>query len=213
MPQKFVRKHYFINPRFQTRFLISFVVPMVVLILFIGVVMFFSAGAIIDSTLGLVGEEIHNMIRSKEMHVTEPAVCNSEIVAQLRRFASDWRAGDSAGFTGTLLVSTYKVLAAGLLIVLVELALLTVFVSHKIAGPMYRFQKFCEGIRSGDLTQRVHLRKGDEMMDMADDLNRVAEFMAKRVREIRLSLEKVKPAAEDKAAFEEALKKLSDFKA
>lgn len=212
MPQKYVRKHYFINPRFQTRFLISFVVPMVILIVFIGIVMFFSARTVINSTLSLIGEEIHNIIRSKEMHVTDPVICNAEIVSQLRQYASEWREGNSSGFTGSLLASTSGVLAVGLLVVLAELALLTVFVSHKIAGPMYRVQKFCESMRSGDLTSRMHLRKGDEMMEIAEDLNRVAETVAGRIREARGALEKVRPHPEDQAAFAEALKKLSDLK-
>jgi len=36
-------------------------------------------------------------------------------------------------------------------------------VSHKIAGPLYRFEKSLEAISSGDLTHRFTLRGGDEL--------------------------------------------------
>lgn len=47
--------------------------------------------------------------------------------------------------------------------------------SHKIAGPVYRIEKTLYEIARGNLTPRVKLRKGDELWDLADIINTMAE--------------------------------------
>lgn len=47
----------------------------------------------------------------------------------------------------------------------------TLFVSHKIAGPMYRFKKVLEGVKDGDFSHGFHLRSGDQVKDVADSMN------------------------------------------
>src|SRR6056297_3494848 len=39
----------------------------------------------------------------------------------------------------------------------------TLFVSHRIAGPLYRFEKELKDIGKGDLTKKISLRKKDQM--------------------------------------------------
>ena len=46
-----------------------------------------------------------------------------------------------------------------------------VHISHRIAGPMYNIGKVLEQTRSGDLTARVQLRKGDYLFGVADSVN------------------------------------------
>jgi len=47
---------------------------------------------------------------------------------------------------------------------------LSVFVmlysSHKIAGPLYRFEKLCEQVGDGQLDTITSLREGDQLQDM-----------------------------------------------
>lgn len=50
-----------------------------------------------------------------------------------------------------------------------------IFISHKIAGPLYRFEASLKEISSGDLTHRIKTRKKDQLKDLADSLN---EFTA-----------------------------------
>jgi len=47
----------------------------------------------------------------------------------------------------------------------------TLFVSHKIAGPMYRFKKVLEGVRDGDFSRGFTLRSDDQIKDVADSMN------------------------------------------
>ena len=57
-------------------------------------------------------------------------------------------------------------------IVLVFLVfLMSIFVSHKIAGPIYRLRKFLDEISGGVFTKKVNFRKGDYFLELADDMN------------------------------------------
>lgn len=62
-----------------------------------------------------------------------------------------------------------------LLVVIMLLGSLSIFISHKIAGPLYRLKKALQEITEGNLDTRVTLRKGDELRDMAEHINHLAE--------------------------------------
>jgi len=49
--------------------------------------------------------------------------------------------------------------------------------SNKIAGPMYRLVKSLQRIREGDLEFTVKLREGDELTELADELNRHIQWL------------------------------------
>ncbi len=58
-----------------------------------------------------------------------------------------------------------------LLVFLVLVVIFSVFISHRIAGPIYRFEKTLQAIAGGDMTMRVGLRKRDEFKPLADTMN------------------------------------------
>ncbi len=52
---------------------------------------------------------------------------------------------------------------------------ISALVSHKMAGPVYRFEQVFKAVARGDYSQRVHLRKGDQLMDMQDEFNKMMD--------------------------------------
>ena len=54
---------------------------------------------------------------------------------------------------------------------LVIMLLISLYVSHRFAGPIYRFEKSAQIAASGDLTNRVCLRTGDELAELQDEFN------------------------------------------
>lgn len=60
-----------------------------------------------------------------------------------------------------------------------------IFVSHKIAGPMYRIEKSAEAIRQGDLRVNFHVRKGDEMKGAASALEDMVESLHADIKKIK----------------------------
>ncbi len=65
---------------------------------------------------------------------------------------------------------TYKLSLYVLCVVVIS-----ALVSHKMAGPVYRFEQVCKAITKGDYSQRVHLRKGDQLMDLQDAFNEMMD--------------------------------------
>ena len=52
--------------------------------------------------------------------------------------------------------------------------------SHRIVGPMNRLKRMLEAIGRGDFSQRITLRKGDALEDLAAAINRMAESLQQR---------------------------------
>lgn len=64
-----------------------------------------------------------------------------------------------------------SLMLARLLVYLVVILLISVFVSHRFAGPIYRFEKSAQAVSQGDLTHRVSLRTGDELLELQEEFN------------------------------------------
>ena len=52
--------------------------------------------------------------------------------------------------------------------------------SHRIVGPMNRLKRMLEAIGQGDFSQRITLRKGDALEDLAAAINQMAESLQQR---------------------------------
>ncbi|MBI4387196.1 MAG: methyl-accepting chemotaxis protein [Elusimicrobia bacterium] len=51
------------------------------------------------------------------------------------------------------------------------ISLVSIFFSHRLAGPIYRFEKSTQVVGAGDLTHRVSLRTGDELLELQEEFN------------------------------------------
>lgn len=49
--------------------------------------------------------------------------------------------------------------------------------SHRVSGPAYRLTKSMERIREGDIGFRVKLRSGDHLTEVAQEMNRLLEWL------------------------------------
>ena len=54
-------------------------------------------------------------------------------------------------------------------------AMIGLIVSHKIAGPVYRFGRVAQDLAKGTPISRFKLRKGDELQEMAEEFNEVID--------------------------------------
>lgn len=69
-----------------------------------------------------------------------------------------------------------------------------IFLSNRIAGPIYHAEKSLRRIREGDLTLRTYFRKHDEFKDLYKEINAVAEAYEKEVIALRKSLAQIQTA-------------------
>lgn len=65
------------------------------------------------------------------------------------------------------------------------IAILSIFVSHKIAGPVYRLEETTRIIASGDLTYQINLRQGDELQDLQEAFNTMSNSLRQMVTKDR----------------------------
>jgi len=65
----------------------------------------------------------------------------------------------------------------GFVIVAFLAALQTIFASHRVVGPMYRFEKAVEELKKGNYAIRIRIRKRDEFKEMEGLLNGLAEIL------------------------------------
>ncbi len=71
------------------------------------------------------------------------------------------------------------------------IAIASIFVSHKIAGPVYRLEHNLRAMAKGDLTLVSKLRKNDEFQSLADSLEELTKKLNEEFRNNRELLEKI----------------------
>lgn len=162
----FTRKHFFIDKKFQGRYMITFLIPMLVLLIFMLFTLYFASHAIIKTSTRIIKNDIENRIALELQDQSQPTVMQYEsailgIKDYLRSFSSNKE------FRRNLLNSLLWVFGIGVMLVIIQVVLLTIFFSHKVAGPVYRFEKVCHNIIDGNYTDQIQLRRGDEMKNLA----------------------------------------------
>lgn len=55
--------------------------------------------------------------------------------------------------------------------------IICIFVSHKIAGPVYKLQKFLQSYREGNSLGQLQFRNGDYFPELAEEYNDTIEFI------------------------------------
>ena len=86
---------------------------------------------------------------------------------------------------GGIITAVITALAAGAVVMLM---------THRIAGPMYRFEKYIKEIGSGMLNSNLKIRKKDQFQNMADSLNNMTKdlkFGLGEVNEVSDKLDKL----------------------
>lgn len=95
--------------------------------------------------------------------------------------------------TPSFFMASFALITA-IAVVGIGLAGMVVFIllSHRIAGPLYRFEKVLAQIESGDLTTRIDLRKTDQLMELKGALNVFVNSLDKRMGRIKVIMEEAK---------------------
>ena len=57
------------------------------------------------------------------------------------------------------------------------IVILSIFLSHRIAGPIFVFQRVIRGIAKGEPVKKIYLRKNDRLKDLAEDLNKLIDHL------------------------------------
>lgn len=83
---------------------------------------------------------------------------------------------------------------AGLLIIV---GIISIYMSHRIAGPLYRLKTYFTELAKGDLSFEMRVRKGDELSDMVDEFNAMVRGLKKCVTADRQKVKDVKESIQE----------------
>lgn len=72
-----------------------------------------------------------------------------------------------------------------------------ILISHKIAGPLYRFEKGVAEVSKGDLSYRFRTRKGDQLTELSESLNSLVSMMDSKIGAMNLDVDGITKALED----------------
>lgn len=131
----FRRRNYYIDKKFQTKYLLLTIVLLLVYTLTFVTILFFPSLASLSS----------------------PSFATDQVEA-----------------ARTLLLLHAEVWPAVGISILI-LGVVSIFVTHKVAGPVYRIRTALTEISSGDLTTKIRLRKWDDLQELAVQVNRLKE--------------------------------------
>jgi nitrogen fixation/metabolism regulation signal transduction histidine kinase len=97
---------------------------------------------------------------------TTVAIINSSVVVE-----------STADFLLPILIQTVVVV---LVLVSIATIVVTLFVSHKVAGPLYRLKKAMHDLGEGDLSTEIKLREFDQLKDIAVAFNSMVQKLKER---------------------------------
>ncbi|MDD5434332.1 MAG: methyl-accepting chemotaxis protein [Nitrospira sp.] len=101
---------------------------------------------------------------------------------------SDFRiARTSEFFLPTLFLSNLIILA---ITGVIGIAVM-IIMSHRIAGPLHRFEKVIDEIGKGDLTHRFKLRDKDQLAELSDSITELTVSMDQRISDAKIKIKEI----------------------
>jgi methyl-accepting chemotaxis protein len=75
--------------------------------------------------------------------------------------------------------------------------LITLFLTHRVAGPFYRFEKSIDSMIAKDISFKIHLRKKDEGKNIARRLNSFNQMLSEQLAAMESINEEIRKLASD----------------
>ena len=159
---QFKRKQLVINRQFQFKLILKALIPLILLLIAVTAISLLALGGL-EKTFyfGSMNELI--MMLSQQFG---DSFENSAVIFSRIRFY--------------ILVSTIVLAIVGA----VYTSYVFLYFSHRIAGPVMRFEKTFEQILAGNLRVSIVLREKDEFKETAENFNEMIEALRDRIRRI-----------------------------
>ena len=157
----YTRRNYFIDSRFQTKFILKFCAVVFVSSLLIGAIIFLLS-----------------------RNSTTVAIENTRVQVKA-----------TADFILPVLVQTIVVVSIFSALVV---AVLTLLISHKISGPLFRLKREIDTLRDGDLGRNFNIRASDQLQALSKSLNDMSISLRQRYVEVKDKCKNLKGLLEEK---------------
>ncbi|MEI7751632.1 MAG: hypothetical protein WCJ71_06030 [Candidatus Omnitrophota bacterium] len=190
------RKYFFINKPLQLRYMLTVVAPLLLVNLVAIAGIYFGVWGRVLNTFS-DEQTLNDLLTASRMVEYEQAQHPNP--AQDFSSLSFFKQTEKLGLRQRevfkeILDETNRSLAWKFSLLLLFVGWGTIFISHKIAGPFFRFSKAFNEIEKGDYRARVALRKRDEGHPVAQEFNEAMEKTDRLLSSLKaLTLEKDAP--------------------
>ncbi|MFH1801165.1 MAG: hypothetical protein ABH891_10040 [Candidatus Omnitrophota bacterium] len=171
------RKYFFINKPLQIRFMLAVIVPLLLINVVALAGLYFGIWSKVLDTFSNE-QTLNDLVTASRMVEYDQArrPVPSQNFSSLSFFMQTEKLSQRQReiFRG-ILDETNRSLLWKFLLLLFFLAWGTIFISHKVAGPFFRFSKAFTEVEKGDYRARVFLRKLDEGHPVAQEFNEAME--------------------------------------
>lgn len=154
------RRNYFIDKKFQTKFIVKFCIIVILAAIAIGFSLFFLSGN--STTVAIENTKVKVMTTADFIF---PFILQTVIVV--------------TAFTAFLVI------------------LLTLFVSHKIAGPLFRLKREIDKLRDADFNANFQTRTSDQLKDLSYSLTSMSNSLRDKMTAIKLDVSDAKKALDN----------------
>ncbi len=177
----FKRRRYFIKAGLQLRYMSTIILCMLVASLVAGYLLYFGIWSAVIPEFSEVklAEKLEIASRMRDYEQVRRGIQEDKTLSIFRE-AKLLSAHEQTVVANILKTANLKLIPK-LIIFVLAVAFASIFVSHKLAGPIYRFEKEAKAIGEGDLTVKFKLRKGDELKELADALEKMVGFLRSKI--------------------------------
>ena len=165
-----IRRRYVINWRFQLKYVVFLVIPMILLGLYVTTIGFRAASEMIVSQKRQLMFQISTLeqcLRDINLAVLDQVNIEKLVatINSIKDFSQDLIAINAMEFR-----SLVNMILLAIVVVITGAILLGIFVSHRVAGPVFNLRRCIREMTKTIKTTPVKIRRGDEFQDLALDL-------------------------------------------
>jgi len=95
-------------------------------------------------------------------------------------------------------------------LIVIVISIISIFTSHKLAGPIYRAEKILDSFADGDMTQKLRFRKYDPLKDVEDAYNKAIREFTQKLKAVDEANNKMNKAREGLDGSSESIEKFKD---
>jgi len=104
----------------------------------------------------------------------------------------------------TLIITTLKISGISSLLIILGLAGLVIFYTHRIAGPLHRVKACAKSIGQGSLGTKAKFREKDVIHPFAESLNEMTDCYSEKVKALGSEISQLKTAVTELKSLTEA---------
>lgn len=185
------RRKYFIKAGLQLRYMSVIILCMLVASFAVGYLLYLGIwGAVIpEFSEAKLAEKLEVASRLRDYEQVRRGLQEDKMLSIFRE-AKLLSAYEQAAVANVLKSANLKLIPK-LIVIILAMAFAGIFISHKIAGPIYRFEKHAMAIGKGDLTLKFKLRKGDELKDLGLAFEKMVGSLRNKIADALTSAEEL----------------------